>query len=324
MFNFFKSKDKPKEAKNFSNIKNGLLKTKNHWLANIQNFFSSSNTIDNEFLTQMENHLLMSDLGLKVTKKIMAAVENKVKSHVGTKDKEWLLGIIKEELYQILNVCDKPPIHIDGKPFVILMVGINGVGKTTTIGKIANKFKLDGYKCLLAAGDTYRAAAIEQLQIWGERNEISVLAQKTGADPAAVIYDAISSAKAKEIDIVIADTAGRLHTQDHLMQELKKIVKVIKKIDVHAPHEIILMLDATLGQNAINQAKQFKDLIGLTGIVITKLDGTAKGGVIFPIAEELKIPIRYLGVGEGINDLIVFSAKDFIETLLMGARSSSS
>ncbi|MDU7258088.1 MAG: signal recognition particle-docking protein FtsY [Escherichia coli] len=231
------------------------------------------------------------------------------------RDAEALYGLLKEEMGEILAKVDEP-LNVEGKtPFVILMVGVNGVGKTTTIGKLARQFEQQGKSVMLAAGDTFRAAAVEQLQVWGQRNNIPVIAQHTGADSASVIFDAIQAAKARNIDVLIADTAGRLQNKSHLMEELKKIVRVMKKLDVEAPHEVMLTIDASTGQNAVSQAKLFHEAVGLTGITLTKLDGTAKGGVIFSVADQFGIPIRYIGVGERIEDLRPFKADDFIEAL---------
>jgi fused signal recognition particle receptor len=232
------------------------------------------------------------------------------------KDGEALYGLLKEEMAEILSNVEKP-LEVDSSkaPYVILMVGVNGVGKTTTIGKLAKQFQAEGKKVMLAAGDTFRAAAVEQLQVWGERNNVPVVAQHTGADSASVIYDAIESAKAKGVDVVIADTAGRLQNKANLMEELRKIVRVMQKVDGSAPHEIMLTLDAGTGQNAISQAKLFSDVAPLTGITLTKLDGTAKGGVIFALADQFQIPIRYIGVGEGIDDLRPFETQEFIDAL---------
>lgn len=232
------------------------------------------------------------------------------------KDGEALYGILKQEMADILAEVQQPlEIDTSKKPYVILMVGVNGVGKTTTIGKLAKQFQSQGQSVILAAGDTFRAAAVEQLQVWGQRNDVPVIAQHTGADSASVIYDAIEAARARGVDVVIADTAGRLQNKSHLMEELRKIVRVMKKIDDSAPHEVMLTLDAATGQNAISQAKLFSDVAPVTGINLTKLDGTAKGGVIFALADQFKIPIRYIGVGEGIDDLRPFDAHDFIEAL---------
>ena len=231
------------------------------------------------------------------------------------RDAEALYGMLKTEMAGILSTVESP-LDVSGKtPFVILMVGVNGVGKTTTIGKLARQFQAEGKSVMLAAGDTFRAAAVEQLQVWGQRNNIPVIAQHTGADSASVIFDAIQAAKARNVDVLIADTAGRLQNKSHLMEELKKITRVMKKLDEDAPHEVMLTIDASTGQNAISQTKLFDEAVGLTGITLTKLDGTAKGGVIFSVADQFNIPIRYIGVGESIEDLRSFKADDFIEAL---------
>ena len=247
--------------------------------------------------------------------KIIGSLTEKA-SRRDLKDGEALYGLLKDEMTEMLSTVEQPlVVNNEAKPFVILMVGVNGVGKTTTIGKLAKQFQAEGKKVMLAAGDTFRAAAVEQLQVWGERNQVPVIAQHTGADSASVIYDAIESAKAKGVDVVIADTAGRLQNKANLMEELKKIVRVMKKVDSTAPHEIMLTLDAGTGQNAISQAKLFSEVAPLTGIALTKLDGTAKGGVIFSLADQFQIPIRYIGVGEGIDDLRPFASQEFIEAL---------
>ena len=253
-------------------------------------------------------------MGVETTRKIIANLTEGA-SRKQLKDAEALYGLLKDEMGEILAKVDEP-LNVEGKtPFVILMVGVNGVGKTTTIGKLARQFEQQGKPVMLAAGDTFRAAAVEQLQVWGQRNNIPVIAQHTGADSASVIFDAIQAAKARHIDVLIADTAGRLQNKSHLMEELKKIVRVMKKLDEDAPHEVMLTLDASTGQNAISQAKLFHEAVGLTGITLTKLDGTAKGGVIFSVADQFGIPIRYIGVGERIEDLRPFKADDFIEAL---------
>ena len=252
---------------------------------------------------------------MNTTVKIIENLTEKA-SRNDLKDGETLYGLLKEEMAEILSQVEQPLVVDTTKtPYVILMVGVNGVGKTTTIGKLAKQFQNEGKKVMLAAGDTFRAAAVEQLQVWGQRNNVPVIAQHTGADSASVIYDAIEAAKARGVDVVIADTAGRLQNKSNLMEELRKIVRVMKKIDDSAPHEIMLTLDAGTGQNAISQAKLFSDVAPVTGITLTKLDGTAKGGVIFSIADQFQIPIRYIGVGEGIDDLRPFESKDFIEAL---------
>jgi len=272
--------------------------------------------IDQSLLDEIETHLILADVGIEATKQIISDLSQRIKRKE-INDTETLIEILKNHLTELLQPCAKPLI-IDNenvKPFVILMVGINGSGKTTTIGKLAKKLQQEGKKVILAAGDTFRAAAIEQLQEWGQRNNIPVIAQQHGADSAAVIFDAMQAAKSRDIDIIIADTAGRLHTQAHLMEELKKIKRILNKSDPTAPHEVILVLDASIGQNALVQAQQFKEAIGITGIALTKLDGTAKGGIIFAIAKNLAIPIRFIGVGETIDDLKVFDVKEFIDAL---------
>ncbi|MGL5239092.1 MAG: signal recognition particle-docking protein FtsY, partial [Plesiomonas shigelloides] len=270
--------------------------------------------IDDDLFEELEEQLLIADVGVSTTSKIIGNLTQHA-SRKQLRDAEALYGLLKEEMSDILTPVEAP-LQVEGHtPYVILMVGVNGVGKTTTIGKLARQFQSEGKSVMLAAGDTFRAAAVEQLQVWGQRNKIPVIAQHTGADSASVIYDAIQAAKARGVDVLIADTAGRLQNKSHLMEELKKIVRVMKKIDENAPHEIMLTLDAGTGQNAISQAKLFQEAVGLTGITLTKLDGTAKGGVIFAIADQFGIPIRYIGVGEGIEDLRPFHAKDFIEAL---------
>lgn len=266
---------------------------------------------------ELEEQLLIADIGVPTTSKIIKNLTEHA-SHKELQDAELLYQQLKAEMADILEPVAQPlVIDTTKKPYVILMVGVNGVGKTTTIGKLARKFQAEGKSVMLAAGDTFRAAAVEQLQVWGERNHIPVVAQSTGSDSASVIFDAMQSAAARNIDILIADTAGRLQNKNNLMDELKKIVRVMKKYDETAPHEIMLTLDAGTGQNAVSQAKLFNEAVGLTGISLTKLDGTAKGGVIFAIADQFKLPIRYIGVGEKIEDLREFNAKEFIEALFV-------
>jgi fused signal recognition particle receptor len=273
--------------------------------------------IDDELFEELETHLLLADVGVETTMKIIDSLTQSA-SRKQLKDASTLHDLLKVELQKVIEPVNKPlvikPSEGEG-PFVILMVGVNGVGKTTTIGKLAKQFQAQGKSVMLAAGDTFRAAAVEQLQVWGERNNIPVIAQHTGADSASVIFDAINAAKARHVDVIIADTAGRLQNKAHLMEELKKVVRVMKKLDVKAPHEVMLTLDAGTGQNALSQTKLFDEAVGLTGLTITKLDGTAKGGVIFAIADKYNIPIRYLGVGEGIDDLRPFHGDDFIDAL---------
>ena len=305
--------EKPKKEGFFSRLKKGLLKTRQNLGSGFLGLFRGKK-IDDELFEELEEQLLIADVGMETTTKIITSLI-KHATHKDLKDAEALYGKLREEMGDILSKVDKP-LNIEGKkPFVILMVGVNGVGKTTTIGKLARQYQAEGKSVMLAAGDTFRAAAVEQLQVWGERNNIPVVAQHTGADPASVIFDAIQSAQAKGVDVLIADTAGRLQNKSHLMEELKKIVRVMKKLDEEAPHEVMLTLDASTGQNAVSQAKLFNETVGLTGLTLTKLDGTAKGGVIFSIADQFSIPIRYIGVGEGIEDLRPFKADDFIEAL---------
>ena len=271
--------------------------------------------IDDELYEELETQLLLADVGMDTTVKLIDRLTDHA-DRKSLKDADALYGLLKNEMSDILQKSDQPlVVKSDNGPFVILMVGVNGVGKTTTIGKMAKQFQNQGKSVMLAAGDTFRAAAVEQLQVWGDRNDVPVIAQHTGADSASVIFDAYQAAKARGADVLIADTAGRLQNKDNLMQELEKIVRVLKKFDQHIPHEIMLTIDATTGQNAISQAKLFNEAVGLTGISLTKLDGTAKGGVIFAVAEQFGIPIRYIGVGEGIEDLRTFEHKDFIDAL---------
>lgn len=298
----------------FNRLIQGLIKTKQNIGSGFLNLFRGKK-IDDELFEELEEQLLISDLGMPTTTKII----NNLTQHATKqqlKDAELLYQQLKLELADVLKPVAQPlEIDTTKKPYVILMVGVNGVGKTTTIGKLAKKFQDEGKSVMLAAGDTFRAAAVEQLQVWGERNHIPVIAQSSGSDSASVIFDAMQSASARNIDVLIADTAGRLQNKNHLMDELKKIVRVMKKYDETAPHEIMLTLDAGTGQNAISQAKLFNEAVGLTGITLTKLDGTAKGGVIFAIADQFNIPIRFIGVGEKIEDLRPFNSEEFIEAL---------
>ena len=305
--------EKPTESF-FARLKRSLSRTKANIGAGFFGLFSGKK-IDDDLFEELEEQLLIADVGMETTTKIINNLTEKA-SRGDLKDGEALYGLLKEEMAEILAKVEQP-LEIDSSktPYVILMVGVNGVGKTTTIGKLAKQFQNQGKKVMLAAGDTFRAAAVEQLQVWGERNNVPVIAQHTGADSASVIYDAIEAAKARGVDVVIADTAGRLQNKANLMEELRKIVRVMKKIDDSAPHEIMLTLDAGTGQNAISQAKLFSDVAPLTGITLTKLDGTAKGGVIFAIADQFEIPIRYIGVGEGIEDLRPFETQEFIDAL---------
>ena len=308
------TQEKPSEGGFFSRLLKGLVKTKQNIGAGFRSFFLGKK-IDDELFEELEEQLLIADIGVPTTTKII----NNLTQHATRQqlqNADTLYQQLKLEMGEILKSVAQP-LRIDGskKPYVILMVGVNGVGKTTTIGKLARKFQMEGKSVMLAAGDTFRAAAVEQLQVWGERNHIPVVAQSTGSDSASVIFDAMQSAAARNIDVLIADTAGRLQNKNNLMDELKKIVRVMKKYDESAPHEIMLTLDAGTGQNAISQAKLFNEAVGLTGISLTKLDGTAKGGVIFAIADQFNLPIRYIGVGEKIEDLREFNAEEFIDAL---------
>ncbi|PSU49764.1 signal recognition particle-docking protein FtsY [Photobacterium frigidiphilum] len=306
--------EKPQSDGFFARLMRGLKKTKTNFGSGFFGLFSGKK-IDDELFEELEEQLLIADVGMDTTLKIIENLTDKA-NRKELKDGEALYGLLKEELADMLSTVEQPLIvDTTQKPFVILMVGVNGVGKTTTIGKLAKQFQSEGKSVMLAAGDTFRAAAVEQLQVWGERNGVPVVAQHTGADSASVIFDAIESAKARNVDVVIADTAGRLQNKGHLMEELRKIVRVMKKVDPAAPHEIMLTVDAGTGQNAISQAKLFSEVAPVSGITISKLDGTAKGGVIFAIADQFSIPIRYIGIGEGIDDLRPFVADEFIEAL---------
>ncbi len=298
----------------FARLKQGLAKTSQNLGNGLASLFLGKK-IDDELYEELETQLLMADVGVETTQKLI----KQLIAHADRKqlkDADSLYEKLQAEMALLLDKVEQP-LKIDNTdgPYVILMVGVNGVGKTTTIGKLAQQFKQQGKSVMLAAGDTFRAAAVEQLQVWGERNQIPVIAQHTGADSASVIFDAYQAAKARKVDVLIADTAGRLQNKAHLMEELKKIVRVMKKIDEAAPHEVMLTLDAGTGQNALSQAKLFHEAVQLTGISLTKLDGTAKGGVIFAIADQFSLPIRYIGVGEGIDDLRVFHSQDFIRAL---------
>ena len=305
--------ERPTKEGFFARLKRSLVKTRQNLGSGFVGLFRGKK-IDDELFEELEEQLLIADVGVETTRKIITSLTEHA-SRKQLKDADALYGKLKEQMSEILSKVEQP-LDVSGKtPYVILMVGVNGVGKTTTIGKMARQFQAQGKSVMLAAGDTFRAAAVEQLQVWGQRNKIPVIAQQTGADSASVIFDAIQAAKARNVDVLIADTAGRLQNKAHLMEELKKIVRVMKKLDEDAPHEVMLTLDASTGQNAVSQAKLFNEAVGLTGITLTKLDGTAKGGVIFAIADQFSIPIRYIGVGEGIEDLRPFKADDFIEAL---------
>ncbi len=299
----------------FARLKQGLSKTSASIGEGMASLFLGKKAIDDELLDEIETRLLTADVGVEATTAIVQNLTQKV-ARKQLADSDALYKSLQDELAGVLRPVEKPlQIQSQSKPFVILVVGVNGAGKTTTIGKLAKKLQLEGKKVMLAAGDTFRAAAVEQLQVWGERNQIPVIAQHTGADSASVIFDAVQAAKARGVDVLIADTAGRLHTKDNLMEELKKVRRVIGKLDADAPHEVLLVLDAGTGQNAINQAKHFNQSVELTGLALTKLDGTAKGGVIFALAKQFGLPIRYIGVGEGIDDLRTFEAESFVKAL---------
>ncbi len=307
----------PQPAKKgfFARIKDGLSRTRSSLTDGLATLLLGKKEIDEDLLEELETQLIMADVGVEATADIMGRLTERV-SRKELKDSDALYNALIEELKQTLADVEAPlQLHKEKKPFVILMVGINGVGKTTTIGKLARQYQNEGKSVMLAAGDTFRAAAVEQLQVWGERNQVPVVAQHTGADSASVIFDAVQAAQSRNIDVLIADTAGRLHNKDNLMQELEKVVRVMKKLDPEAPHEVMLVLDAGTGQNAINQTKQFLQAVGVSGLTLTKLDGTAKGGVIFALAKQFGIPVRFIGVGEGIEDLRPFQASQFIDAL---------
>ncbi|GGK63246.1 signal recognition particle-docking protein FtsY [Amphritea balenae] len=309
---------KPPESEKksfFGRIKSGLSRTKANLTEGLGALFLGAKEIDDDLLEEIETHLIMADVGVEATTEIIGKLTDRV-SRKQLADADALYAALKEELAALLDDAEEPlDLNASKGPFVLLMVGVNGVGKTTTIGKLAKKYQAEGKSVMLAAGDTFRAAAVEQLQVWGERNDVPVVAQHTGADSASVLYDALQSAQAKNVDVVIADTAGRLQNKENLMQELEKVVRVMKKLDPEAPHEVMLVLDAGTGQNAMSQAKLFKEAVGVTGLSLTKLDGTAKGGIIFAIAKQLELPIRYIGVGEQIDDLRPFKAKEFVSAL---------
>ncbi|WP_085677924.1 MULTISPECIES: signal recognition particle-docking protein FtsY [unclassified Pseudomonas] len=299
----------------FARLKQGLSKTSASIGEGMASLFLGKKVIDDDLLDEIETRLLTADVGVEATSAIVQNLTQKV-ARKQLADADALYKSLQEELAALLRPVEQPlKVEAQNKPYVILVVGVNGAGKTTTIGKLAKKLQLEGKKVMLAAGDTFRAAAVEQLQVWGERNQIPVIAQHTGADSASVIFDAVQAAKARGVDVLIADTAGRLHTKDNLMEELKKVRRVIGKLDAEAPHEVLLVLDAGTGQNAISQAKYFNQSVELTGLALTKLDGTAKGGVIFALAKQFNIPIRFIGVGEGIDDLRTFEAEPFVKAL---------
>lgn len=325
MFGFLKRKQKntpeappetaPVAEEKAADLSQSLEKTKRTFSDGMADFLLGKKSIDRELLDELETRLLSADVGIKATTTIIDQLQSDI-SRKAINDADSLHLKLAEIMKNILRPCEQALNTDTAKPFVILVVGINGAGKTTSIGKLAHHFQQQGKSVMLAAGDTFRAAAVEQLQEWGKRNDVPVVAQGTGADPASVIFDAVQSASSKNIDIIIADTAGRLHTQDNLMDELAKIKRVLAKIDDDAPHETLIVMDASFGQNALHQVQQFHNSIGLTGLAVTKLDGTAKGGILFSIAETLQLPVRFIGIGEGIDDLRPFHAGEFVDALL--------
>ncbi len=298
----------------FARLRDRLRRTRQGLVSGLSRWFTGKK-LDDEALEELESRLLLADVGVDVTQHLMRRLAERM-SRQQLNDVPALLQALREELLAILTPCQQPWRPSDSRPYVILMVGVNGVGKTTTIGKLAQWLRDADHSVLLAAGDTFRAAAVEQLRIWGERNRVPVIAQQSGADAASVIYDAIQAAQSRRLDVVIADTAGRLHTQSNLMEELKKIKRVMGKVDAAAPHEVLLVVDASTGQNALTQAVQFHEAVGVTGLILTKLDGTAKGGIVFAVARRLGLPIRFIGAGEGIEDLRTFDAAEFVAALL--------
>ena len=299
----------------FQRMREGLGRTRGNLADGLATLFAGRKSIDEDLLEEIENQLLTADVGMKATTEIIDTLTSQLERKE-LQDADGLYEALQQQLREILEPCTTPLApETDSKPYVILMVGVNGVGKTTTIGKLAKRFQREGKSVMLAAGDTFRAAAVEQLQVWGERNSVPVVAQHTGSDSASVVYDALESAKARGTDVLIADTAGRLQNKDNLMSELQKVVRVMKKLDENAPHEVMLVLDAGTGQNALSQAQVFQEAVGVSGITLTKLDGTAKGGIIFAIARQLNLPIRYIGVGETADDLRPFAAEEFVQAL---------
>lgn len=307
--------DETPKAGLLSRLRARLGKTRGGFADMLATLVAGRKTIDDELLEELETRLLLADVGIEATRSIIDDLTSRL-SRKELTDGTQLVTALRDDLRAILEPCNRPlVIHNDAKPFIILVVGVNGVGKTTTIGKLAKRYQTEGHSVMLAAGDTFRAAAVEQINEWGRRNDINVISQAEGADPASVIYDAVEAARARKIDVLIADTAGRLHTQSNLMEELKKIKRVIAKLDPEGPHETMLVIDAGTGQNALTQAQQFHEAIGLTGITLTKLDGTARGGIIFAIARKTGLPIYYIGVGEAIEDLQAFDADSFTDAL---------
>ena len=304
----------------FERIRKGLGKTRENLTGGFSEIFSLGKKIDSDLLEEIETTLLMADVGVTATTEIVESLTEKLERNQ-LRDGGALRKALRDQLHDLLAGVTQPlDINTGAKPYVILMVGVNGVGKTTTIGKLTKLFQQEGKSVMLAAGDTFRAAAVEQLQVWGERNSVPVIAQHTGADSASVIYDAVQSAQSRGVDVLIADTAGRLQNKDNLMSELEKVVRVMKKLEETAPHEVMLVLDAGTGQNALSQAQVFQQAVGVSGITLTKLDGTAKGGIVFAIARQLQLPIRYIGVGEQVDDLRSFDARTFVDALFDDGR----
>lgn len=300
----------------FARLKAGLSRTRSGLTDRLADLFLGRKTIDDDLLEELETLLLTADVGVEATTELVSDLTQRVARRQLT-DPEALQRALREDLEAILAPVEAPLTVPAGRtaPYVVLIVGVNGSGKTTSIGKLAARFQGEGHSVMLAAGDTFRAAAVEQLKVWGERHDVPVVAQATGADAASVVYDALQSARAREVDVLIADTAGRLHTQSNLMDELAKVKRVLAKLDPEAPHEVMLVVDATAGQNALVQARQFHEAVGVTGITVTKLDGTAKGGIVFAIARQLGLPLRYIGVGESAEDLRPFNAREFVDAL---------
>lgn len=310
--------DSPVRTGLLSRLRAGLGKTRSAMSEGLASLFLGRKTLDDDLLEELETRLLLADVGVKTTREVLDALTRRVK-HRELGDADALYRALKEELLAVLAPSTRPlKVPRNGKPFVILLVGVNGAGKTTTIGKLARRMQGDGLSVMLAAGDTFRAAAVEQLQTWGVRNNVPVIAQQTGSDSASVIFDALQAAQARGVDVLLADTAGRLHVKANLMEELRKIVRVMQKLDASAPHEVLLVLDAATGQNGLAQARSFRESVAVTGLALTKLDGTAKGGIVFAVARELGLPIRYIGIGESLEDLRPFDAAEFVEALFGG------
>ncbi|MDZ7636906.1 MAG: signal recognition particle-docking protein FtsY [Bryobacterales bacterium] len=301
----------PQEPTFFEKLQQGIRKTREGLTGKLEDLFAGKKTIDADLLDELEYVLISADIGVRTTSEILESVRQKL-DRKQLKEIDELRTVIQEHLLEVLRRPERPLPQVKQPPAVVLVIGVNGAGKTTSIGKLAARYKLEGHTVLLAAADTFRAAAIEQLEVWGQRAGCDVIRQKQGADPSAVVYDAIQAAIARKVDYIIVDTAGRLHTKDNLMAELEKITRTTKKLIPDAPHEVLLVLDGTTGQNGVEQAKRFTETAGATGIILTKLDGTAKGGVVVPIARELNLPIRYIGVGEKADDLLPFDATEFI------------